>query len=252
MANPDEVYDQDLTRLITTFNGILGDPASTPSSIISAILTEVTLALPQALASSVWATVSRHPTHVDSILSKLNTVVDDERLQSLEVVGGDDGPEEFLSEFYTLLNETISDNLHIVPGDAEERILTLNESNPVLTAALLQAVGLKVGLIDSEHHVWMIKETLGLDDTVQDPKEVLVVAALLVFEVMGAERVTSEVAEAGEETYDDVTKALAALKDRDVVRDANALALLEIVIGNAERKVNKCKRGEEAWSSLFT
>ncbi|KAF6754643.1 hypothetical protein DFP72DRAFT_1169997 [Ephemerocybe angulata] len=227
MANPDEVYDQDLTRLIATFNRILGDPSSTPSSITSAILTEVTLALPQALALSVWATVSRNPTHVDSILSKLNTVVDDERLQSLEVVGGEDGPEEFLCAFYRLLNEIVSDNLHIEPGNAEELILTLNESNPVLTAALLQAVGLQVGLMDSEHHVWMIKEALGLDDTVQDPREALSVAALIVFEVMGAERVTSEVAEAGEETYDDVIKALTALKDRDVVRDANALVLLK-------------------------
>ncbi|KAF6754987.1 hypothetical protein DFP72DRAFT_1169945 [Ephemerocybe angulata] len=243
----DEQYDQELEAYTQLFDDIFATSDFSSTSLGEVILQNPTISLPTALASSTWAAANIRPTEMEDFLSRIKNVLNDARIQNLVVHGGEDGPERFVDVYDRSLSDIVSDHIHI-SSDSDEDDTVVDTNSPVLTTVLLQSVAAKLGLVDTDHHIRAARQGLGLEDLEEVGREVLAIAAVVVFAILGARRSATLSALHGG-SYEDVVAAF-----RSLWQGSTSPALtpvLERIIVELERGSNESASSEELWLALF-
>ncbi|KAJ2924446.1 hypothetical protein H1R20_g12661, partial [Candolleomyces eurysporus] len=232
----------------------------TPTELSAILKKNLTVSVPSALAYTTWSFAVDHPFRIEAVMLKLKSTF--EEVGALEVPDGVDGPEGLLNLYIHTFGDIITTYGYYNPAyPGEKRIFVDADGeapkvHPIIMSSFLTAATRKLDFMKIGDWYEMTLEGFqmgdweGVED--KDVQEINAIAALVFFVILGAEQFASTMYLPGQgETYDTVLNALKALKKRNIVRYKPAVALLERVVSDVEKRNREERSVEEVWRELF-
>ncbi|RXW24162.1 hypothetical protein EST38_g1689 [Candolleomyces aberdarensis] len=231
-----------------------------PTELSSILKKNLTVSIPSALAYTTWSLGVDHPSRIEAVMSKLKSTF--EEVGTLEVPDGVNGPEGLFNLYLYTFGDMITTYGHYNPDQPGENRIFVDADgeapkvHPIITSSFLTAATRKLDFMKIGDWYSMTLEGLqmgeykGVED--KDVQEINAIAALVFFAILGAEQFASTMySPALGETYDTVLNALKELKKRNIVRYKPAVALLERVVSDVEKRDRQERSVEEVWRELF-